>query len=410
VGILVFQKITKSLSIALVAGSLIIALWTGHDPASAWHVSAGRLFSLDTLFLALVIAGVITLSALMSEAGMMKDLVVSLGPRLSKKNILAVLPAVVGLLPMPAGALFSAPLLDDADGEKTLTQIQKTRINYWFRHVWEFWWPLYPGVLLAVDLSGLPIWKVVLLMMPLFFAAAGAGYIFLLRKIPSKIPGTSGVSVPEKAFFPLILPTVTVIGVYGLLLVVLPGLSRINKYLPMVIGIVCGLIVLQAQRPATAAVWKKALLSKRTLSLVVIVILARVYGAFIEARLPGGTLLMEAIRGELDTFGIPVLLLVIIIPFISGLTTGITVGYIGASFPVILSLAGPDTGGLFATIALGYGCGFIGMMMSPIHVCLIVTNEYYKTSLFESLSGLTRCALFVFICAAAYSFLWSFFP
>jgi integral membrane protein (TIGR00529 family) len=409
-GILVFQKLTKSLSAALVAGSLIIALWTGHSPAAMGGIAFNRIFSLDTLFLALVVAGVIWLSSLMSEAGMMKDLVSSLRSRLSRKNILAVLPAVVGLLPMPAGALFSAPLLDDADGGKTLTQMQKTRINYWFRHVWEFWWPLYPGVLLAVDMSGLPIWKLVCLMMPLFFAASGAGYVFLLRRLPSGKAESGTEAAPGKAFFPLILPTVTVIAVYGVLLVTVPALGHINKYLPMVIGIVCGIAVLQIQRPASVPVWKKVLASKRTLSLVVIVVLARVYGAFIEAKLPGGALLMESLRTELNAFGIPVILLIIIIPFVSGLTTGITVGYIGASFPVVLSLAGPDTGGLFATIALGYGCGFIGMMLSPIHVCLIVTNEYYKTNLFESLSGLLRPALFVFVCAAAYSFGWSFFP
>jgi integral membrane protein (TIGR00529 family) len=407
-GILVFQKLTKSLSAALVMGILIIALWTGHSPASLWEVASGRLFSLDTLFLALVIAGVIWLSSLMSEAGMMKDLVASLKSRLSRRNILAVLPAVVGLLPMPAGALFSAPLLDDADEANALRQIQKTRINYWFRHVWEFWWPLYPGVLLAVDMSGLPIWKQAGLMMPLFFAAAGAGYVFLLPKAPGGKP--SGESGERKAFFPLILPTLTVVGVYGILLAVVPALSGINRYFPMVIGILCGIVVLRFQRTVSAAVWKKVLLSKRTLGLVVIVILARVYGAFIEARLPGGVLLMEQIRGELDAFGIPALLLVVIIPLVSGLTTGITVGYIGASFPVVLSLAGPDTGGLFATIVLGYACGFIGMMMSPIHVCLIVTNEYYKTGLYESLKGVLPPSLFVFACAAAYSLMWSFFP
>jgi integral membrane protein (TIGR00529 family) len=409
-GILVFQKLTKSLSAALLAGSLILALWTGHSLSSMSAIAFERLFSLDMLFLAMVIAGVIWLSSLMSEAGMMRDLVASLKSRLSRKNILAALPAVVGLLPMPAGALFSAPLLDDADEGSALPQIQKTRINYWFRHVWEFWWPLYPGVLLAVDMSGLPIWKQSGLLMPLFFAAVGAGYLFLLRGSPGGEPQGKPKPGEGKAFFPLILPTLTVIGVYGALLAAVPALSHVNRYLPMVIGILCGIAVLQIQRPASALVWKKVLSSKRTLGLVVIVVLARIYGAFIEAKLPGGGLLMESLRAELAAFGIPALFLVVIIPFVSGLTSGITVGYIGASFPVVLSLAGPDTGGLFATIVLGYACGFVGMMLSPIHVCLIVTNEYYKTGVYESLKGVILPALFVFVCAAAYSFLWSFFP
>jgi hypothetical protein len=402
--ILVFQKLTKSLEAALFAGILIIAVWTGHSPVSAWTVSSDRVFSLDNLFLVLVIVGVIWLSSLMSEAGIMKDLVSSLRSRLPKRATLAALPGVVGLLPMPAGALFSAPLVDDADDEKNISPLEKARINYWFRHVWEFWWPLYPGVLLAVDFSGLPIWKFVLFMVPLYFAAIGAGYVFLLRKVH---PGSGeGIGPGGKAFLPLVLPTLTVIAVYGFLLVTVPSLGRFNKYLPMVIGVFVGLGVIQFQRPASLAVWKRVVFSKKTLGLVIIVILARVFGAFIEANLPGGASLMDQIRSELHTFGIPVVFLVVLIPFISGLTTGITVGYIGASFPVILSLARsfPNPGFFIAAIVLGHTSGFLGMMFSPIHVCLIVTNEYFKTNLMESLSGLWKPALTVFGTAALYSF------
>jgi hypothetical protein len=402
--ILVFQKLTKSLEIALVAGIIIIAFWTGHSPGSLAAVSLERMLSLDTLFLVLVIAGVIWLSSMMSEAGIMKDLVASLRSRLSKRATLAALPAVVGLLPMPAGALFSAPLVDDADDEKNIGPLQKARINYWFRHVWEFWWPLYPGVLLAVDFSGLPIWKFVLLMVPLYFTAGAAGYLFLLRKV--HLGKDQGLIPGGKAFLPLVLPTFTVIAVYGFLLVTVPSLGRFNKYLPMVFGVFAGLAVLQLQRPATMAVWKRVVFSKRVLSLVVIVILARVFGAFIEANLPGGGPLMDQIRTELHTFGIPIVALIVLIPFISGLTTGITVGYIGASFPVILSLARsfPNPAFFIAAVVLGHTSGFLGMMFSPIHVCLIVTNEYFKTNLMESLSGLWKPGLAVFSVAALYAY------
>jgi len=47
------------------------------------------------------------------------------------------------------------------------------------------------------------------------------------------------------------------------------------------------------------------------------------------------------------------------------------------------------------------------MMLSPIHVCLIVTNEYFKTNLMSSLAGILRPAAVVFGVAAGYSFLLS---
>ncbi|MDR1534378.1 MAG: DUF401 family protein [Planctomycetota bacterium] len=404
--ILVFQRLAGRLDAAMILGILILARWTGHSWSGTLEAAGDRLLSLDMLFLALVIAGVIGLSALMSETGAMKDLVLCLKRRLSRRLTLLALPAVVGLLPMPAGALFSAPLVEDADDGKCLDADQKTRINYWCRHVWEFWWPLYPGVLLAVDMSGLPVWFFSLLFFPLFLAAVAGAWLFLLRKAPlsGPVPREPG----GKAFIPLVLPIVTVIGVYILLLAAVPALGDFNKYLPMAIGVGAGLIALQGQHPLGIGVWRKAFFSRRVFDLLLIIVLARIYGAFIEARLPDGNLLMDRIRAELDSFGIPAVFLIILIPFISGLTTGITVGYIGASFPVVLSLAAP--GDYYSSIILGYACGFLGMMLSPIHLCLIVTNQYFKTGLFSSLAGVLRPAGLVFATAVAYYFLALWFP
>ncbi len=402
VGILILQKLSKRLDLALILGALILAFWTGQSPSAIARITADRALSWDMFFLAFVIAGVICLSTLMAKAGAMKDLVASLRQRLSNRALLAALPAVVGLLPMPAGALFSCPLVDDADDKNALSPMAKTRINYWFRHCWEFCWPMYPGMLLAVDLSGLPIWGFVLLMLPLFFAAWLAGYVFFLKNMP-KTKASARFNPERKAFLPLILPVLTVVLVYAATTAVAPGLNQVSKYLPMAIGILAGLAVLQWQRPQTAAVWREAAFSTRGLGLVLIMVLVRIYGAFVEAKLGDGSFLMDHVREELNLMGIPALILIVLIPFISGLTTGITIGYIGASFPVVLSLALPGTGGLFATIALGYASGFLGMMLSPIHVCLIVTNDYFKTNMIRSLYGILRPALFMFILAAGYA-------
>ncbi len=409
--ILLVQKISKNLEVSLGAGILILGLWAGYSPSEGFRIIFNRVWSLDSLFLTLVIVGVIWLSSLLSEAGIMKDLVGSLEKRLSKRWLVAALPAVVGLLPMPAGALFSAPLLNDGDSNNEMEPLLKTRINYWFRHIWEYWWPLYPGVLLAVDITGVPVWEFVLVMFPMFFASTGAGYMFLLSKL--RRGNAQSSTGTQKAFLPLIVPTLTVILVYSGILVFFPFVSDLNKYLPMALGVVAGIGMLQIQRPLSWEVWKKVLGSKRTVSLAIIVLLARVYGAFIEARLPGGNFLMDQIRSELNEFGIPLLLLVFLIPFISGVTTGITVGYVGASYPVIFRLLGadPGTGVLFSTIVLTHTSGYLGMIFSPIHVCLIVTNEYFKTGLWESLKGLVKPGLFVLGSAVLYaSALYLFFP
>ncbi len=232
--ILVFQKLTKRLDLAMFLGILLLGIWTGHSALSIADTIIQRVATADTLTLALVITGVIWLSNLMSHAGIMKDLVTSLKAKLSKRSILAVLPAVIGLLPMPGGALFSCPLIDDADDTGTLAPELKTKINHWCRHIWEFCWPMYPGFLLAGAVSGLPVWQMSLLLCPLTVCAFGAGWFFLLRQAPAggAEPPPSGKNQPV---LPLLLPILTVILVYAVILAAFPAVGEMNTYLPMLL-------------------------------------------------------------------------------------------------------------------------------------------------------------------------------
>ena len=139
--------------------------------------------------------------------------------------------------------------------------------------------------------------------------------------------------------------------------------------------------------------------------MVLIVVLVRIYGAFIEARLPDGVLLMDQMRMELDSLGIPIITLIMIIPFVSGLTTGITVGFAGASIPIAISLLGTDPAlyQILSTVSLAFSFGFMGVMMSPVHICLIVTNEHFKTSLAKSLTSLLPLIITMLMFALIYS-------
>jgi hypothetical protein len=62
-----------------------------------------------------------------------------------------------------------------------------------------------------------------------------------------------------------------------------------------------------------------------------------------------------------------------------------------------LSLLGPDPslGRLAANTVLAYGFGFMGELLSPVHVCLVVTAEYFRIRLLRSLSSLIAPALLV---------------
>jgi len=392
--ILVVSRVTKNLLIAITVGTVVIAFWAGHSPAGAAVIAWDRLSGRDNLFLMLIIVLIIWLSAQMAETGIMSSLVASFQSRVSNRASMALLPALVGLLPMPGGALFSAPLVDDCDEERRVDPLVKGRINYWFRHIWEYWWPLYAGVLLAVELSGLEIWHFIAAGIPVTLFSVLGGWLFLLRRVPKK--ERSGHTRFDLSS---LIPVFIVIFIYAVLSLLVPGTTRISKYFPIALGIITAIIYLQMRSPLSPPDWRKILLNPKTVSLAVLVAVIRIYGAFLEAPLPDGGYIVDLMRAELARTGVPLLPLIMIIPFIAGVTTGIALGMVGASFPIIISLAGadPSTAVLLSTAVLGYAAGHVGQLVSPVHVCFIVTNEYFSTTLVKSLKGLAGPCLFVLL-------------
>ncbi|MBN2449353.1 MAG: DUF401 family protein [Lentisphaeria bacterium] len=404
--ILVLNARGVRLWVSLVIGTGLLAVWCGHPPAVIGRIAGARVFCLDHALLLLVTLQVIWLSTQMSKTGVMTDLVADLRGRLSQRLAMAVLPAVIGFLPMPGGAIFSAPLVDDCDTERDIDPVLKARINYWFRHVWEYWWPMYPGVLLLLAMTRLDVWQVALMNVPLSLAAMVSGWLFLLRGMRHRAPAPRHRDHPGLGhLLGLLSPIVAVIVVYAVVRVVLGTSSGPARYVPMVAGVGMAMLVQHLRRPLGRAAWLAILAAKRNWELVLLVTLVRVYGAFIEAPLPGGDLLVGRMNAEFTAWGIPILAVIALIPFVCGMATGLAVGFVGASFPIVLSLLGPNPppNVLIPGIVWAYSWGYMGMILSPVHVCLIVTNQHFETRLSSSLRGLLGPALAVLAATALYA-------
>ncbi len=133
--ILIISQLSHKLMLSIFVGALLLAVWTGHSPPSMLQTTLESTFSSSTMMLIFVIFQVMWLSGQMDKSGVMKELVVAIRERVSHRMSMAVIPAVIGLLPMPGGAIFSAPLVDSCDAEKNISPEQKTQINFWFRHI-----------------------------------------------------------------------------------------------------------------------------------------------------------------------------------------------------------------------------------------------------------------------------------
>lgn len=405
--ILLSNRLLKSLSLAMAIGTLLLALFAGHSATGILSITCNRLFSISHLNFILVIAQLHWLSQQMAATGLMSDLVDLIQGRLTPRSSISVLPTVMGIISMPGGALFSAPLVESCDPEKKIKPELKSAINFWFRHTWEFWSPIFPGPLLAMEIAGLSTLEFFVVGFPLSLLALAAGYWFLLREIPAS-GGNSGKAEPAffRRFFYLITPILIVVGAYLLYQFLPAGLRWDNNYFPITLGAIGASLWLQHVRPLPAEQWRRIFFQKKIFTLALQMSMIRVYGTFIEANLPDGTPLVAKLSAELASYGIPIILMVMLVPFISGLATGLSVGYVGASFPIVLSLLGvnPDYSSFLATLVLAQGSGMAGMLLSPVHVCLLVSNEYFGAKLGPSLAKQVKPVLVVLAGAILFYF------
>ncbi|MFW6056480.1 MAG: DUF401 family protein, partial [Chloroflexota bacterium] len=153
--------------------------------------------SLETIRLIGIIIAALALSKLMELRGLLVRLAHTLetiGPRLA----MHVVPSVIGMVPMPGGALVSATAVKGLVRRLAITPAQATYINFWFRHTWELSVPVYPGVIAASVVLSVPLSLVVLTMLPsipLFILIGGVVSHRMLRDIPSERP--QGLPLPE---------------------------------------------------------------------------------------------------------------------------------------------------------------------------------------------------------------------
>jgi uncharacterized protein len=411
IGILALYRFGISLGSSILFFAAILTLWTGTGMYGIRYQFKYLALAENYSFI-IVIALLLFFTEALTQTGKMKRTIDTLQERLKNKKLLLVgFPIFVGLLPMPGGALFSAPLVDAVDSKKELEPALKVAINYWFRHIWEFWWPLYPGIILAIKYSGLPSGIFYLIQIPFSIAAFLGGYFFIVRKIKNNNGKTrNGILNANDALASLVpISILLIISLLGSFLLPYAGISKVlSNLLGMIIGLATGIIVIFWKQKHAFSRSLGFFRKKNTFDMLLLVLGILVFSAALTIPLENNTNLVTSMRDEFLKLGVPILLVIALIPFISGAVTGVAFGFIGASFPIIFAMISGEhsLNVLMATTTFAYGCGFAGIILSPVHTCFVVTNEYFKTNIFSSYKYLFSPALVVllsgFIMSACY--------
>lgn len=374
--------------------SILTAIMFLMPPIDFIKSLAGTFRDYDTLKLLGIVAFILMLSSCLKESGALKDMVDSLRMMAwDNRFTMALLPALIGFLPMPGGALFSAPMIEGFSDEAEISPERRTFINYWFRHVWEYCYPLYPGLLLAATILKVNIGQLIVFQLPLSLAAIFAGVVFQLVRIKyvkkQISPGVSKLALLWKfstGFWPVMLIVVGIFVVPWKIL--LPGFPEID---PLMITLPLTVILFGIPRLGFRRFFKVIITNfDFRLPLTVLSVLI-----FKDVITNSGA--VDNLSTAFQTWGIPPLALFLVLPFLMGYLTGITHSYVSVAYPLLMPFF-LDNGQVdLASTQLAYTSGFVGVILSPVHLCLILSLDYFRADFNRVLRMLYAPSLLVLL-------------
>jgi len=312
---------------------------------------------------------VLLFSAVLKENGAMQRAISALSQVIRDARFtVAVIPAVIGLLPVVGGAMLSAPLVAEASDELRLSAERRTFLNFWFRHVWEYTLPTFPAVFLTASIAGIRVAELATVGIPLTLIAIAAGAVFGFKGVAGSMPGGLAGSGPKPwkqmgKFILNLLP-------FFLVILLTVGLD-VHLLYPMA-AVTTGVILF-----SRIPVGRLARLAREHLSVELAFL---IWGIMLFKEILLSTGAMGNMARELAGMGIPTVALVVVLPALIAFITGYTTAFVGLSFPVLVPFLPADGSNVFY-VMLALASGICAHLLSPMHACLSMTMQYYRAEM-----------------------------
>jgi len=377
--IVLLLRLRWNLGIVMFLGAVFLGALYHIGPVQQARVVLTSSIDPVTINLVTGLVLIMVLENIIRKRGVLKRMMVAVVNVVRDRRIaMAVLPGVIGLLPSAGGAAFSAPMVQEAAADVDIKPEHKAFINYWFRHIWEYISPLYPGIVLAAAVTRTPINRLLLSQIPLPFTVVVVGVFLGFRGMPSRTIAGKRDSEEFKALFVTLLP------------ITIPLVLVIAFNLPLAIAMVAIVIAMFLFYRYSLGELKTALRESVSINVITMVIGTMVFTGMLDA---SGAI--EALPVYFHQSGLPANVVLFALPFIVGLLTGLTVAFVGATFPIIMAMFGgaPDLG----AITFAFASGFAGVMLSPTHLCLLLTLRYFNADMAGTYRFMYLPVLLVFV-------------
>ncbi len=349
----------RSLWLAMTTAAVVLAAFTLSTSEMATVLA--RTFADPSVLLIAFVVGIIPLiGGALEESGEMDRLVANM--RMGKRLFFAISPAMLGMLPMPGGALLSAPLIER--GGKGVPSGVKAAGNVWFRHAFLLVYPLGSSLIASSKIASIGLYQAILFLFPAFLLTVAIGYFIMLRQVGGRMDYEEKFSLSG-----LLVPLGIILAAPVIDIVMKSTLHLTHPEIGTAVGVSVSLLLAMGigrirgrQFSAIAAKmrpWKYALI------ILAMFLFLNVF------KLSGSPELLADLN-------MPPVLLCIVIGFVLGMITGRIQAPIAIVVPIFVTAHGAIS---LPAFAVTYFAIYLGYVISPVHPCVSVSMEYFSISM-----------------------------
>lgn len=376
------------LGLSLFAASLVLAIFT-MGPGTFGGLGVETFTDPGILLLALAVALIPMIGGVMEISGQMRSLVNNL--RIRRRAFLGITPALVGMLPMPGGALLSAPLVKR--GGVGVEPETKVALNVWFRHVLYLVYPLSTALIVSTYLAGLTVYGVIPYLAPFFILMILLGYYFFLREADGRITSDKVFSW-KGLLFPLgVLLAAPIVD-----FVILKGMRPEIREGALIVGVVVSLFIALYLARLKFGKLKRVARHMKPWNFGLIILGMFLFLAVFKA---------SGVPELIASLNMPMIVLCVGVGFLLGLVTGRIQVPASIIIPIYLGSTGFEAMNPWP-FAVTYISIFLGYVISPVHPCISVSLEYFNVGLKDFLKKMfwpTMLALLTSMFVAVFVFL-----
>ena len=357
--ILIKRKIKLSYTLLIIAA--ILAIFSNIGIKSATNSVFNVFLNSPSRSTVLTVMMISILGGLMGHYKILEGIVEALEKVIkNKKNILMIIPAFIGLLVIPGGALLSAPFINNLGEELNVPPPKRAAINLIFRHIAMYIMPFSTGLLIvASSFPDLSIGKIILYNMLFVTLIIITGYFLFIKDIKVNV-----VAKRENLASNLMKLVILTSPIYLPVVISLP--TGLPFYVTLLISIV--VVYFLGSKKNFIIILVKSISWHTILTMIAILIIKEIIlnmDSLLE-------IFMTMFSNNDNIF------YTLLIFFVTSLFFGFITGNQGASLAIILPMISQlnvSNNMLYIYIYFAYVSAFMGYYFSPLHLCQAFTVE-----------------------------------